>query len=124
LAVLVTLEHLPQGVGYRAHLARLFGKHVARAAGNRVDHEDPRLRVDGLGGHTLDAGTQLAQPLVDALIAAIDLADVANLAASLRAQGCEQHRHAGADVGRLHALATQPPRAGDDRAVRIAKHDV
>src|SRR5664280_1856082 len=125
LAVAVALEDPPQGVGDGAHLARLVWQHVARAAGNRVDHEDPRrLRVNGLYGHALDACAEIAQALVDALVATVDLADVADLAATLRAQGREQHGHAGADVGRLHALATQAPRARDDRPMRVAHDDV
>src|ERR1700691_1839274 len=78
----------------------------------------------GLRGDALDTGAELAQALVDALVAAVDLADVADLAASLRAQRRQQHRHPRADVRRLHALAAQPARAGDDRAVRVAHHDV
>ena len=53
----------------------------------------------------------VAQALVDALVAAVDLADVADLAAAVGAQRGDQHRHAGADVGRLEALAAQPARA-------------
>ncbi len=34
---------------------------------------------DGLCGHTLDLRTEVAQALVDPLIAAVDLADVADL---------------------------------------------
>ena len=67
--------------------------------------------MDGLGGDALDAGAEVAQALVDALVATVDLADVADLAAPLGAQGRQQHRHAGADVGRLDALAAQPARA-------------
>ena len=35
----------------------------------------------------------------------------------------EEHRHAGADVGRLHAAAVQLRRPDDDGAVRVAQHD-
>src|SRR4029077_4546383 len=58
----------------------------------------PRLRVNGLCGHPLDARAELAQALVDALVAAIDLADVADLTASVGAKRGQQHRHAGPDV--------------------------
>src|SRR5205823_11081351 len=85
---------------------------------------DPSLRVDGLGGHPLDAGAELAKPLIDALVTAIDLADVADLAAALCAEGGKQHGHAGTDVGRLDALAAQPPGAGDDGTVRVTHDDV
>src|SRR3954454_22513745 len=66
---------------------------------------------DWLGGHALDARAQLAQALVDPLIAAVDLADVADLAGALGAQRGDEHGHAGADVGALHALAVKPARA-------------
>src|SRR5277367_6180123 len=84
----------------------------------------PRLCVYGLRGHALDACAEIAQALVDALVATVDLADVANLAAPFGAQRCQQHRHAGADVRRLDALAAQAPGACDDRAVRVAHDDV
>ncbi len=93
-----------------------------------MDHRDLRGYASAtrlrLGRHALDAGAEIAQALVDALVAAVDLADVADLAAALGAERGQQHRHAGADVGRLHALAAQPPRAGDDRPVRVAHDDV
>src|SRR5438270_12376333 len=82
----------------------------------------PRLRVNGLRGHALDAGAQLAQALVDALVTTVYLTDVADLAAPVGAQRREQHRHPRADVGRLDARATQAAGTGDDRAVRVA-HD-
>ena len=68
-------------------------------------------RVDRLGRDALDARAEVAQALVDALVAAVDLADVADLRAPVGAQRGDQHRHAGADVGRLDALAAQPRRA-------------
>src|SRR5258708_24941893 len=83
---------------------------------------DPRLRVNGLRGYALDTSAQIAQALVDALVATVDLADVADLAAPLGAERREQHRHAGADVRRLNALAAQPARSCDDRPVGVA-HD-
>src|ERR1700679_4282130 len=73
----------------------------------------------GLDGDALDVRPQLAQALVDPLVAAVDLADVADFAAALRAQRRQQHRHPRADVRRLDALAAQASRTGDDRAVRI-----
>src|ERR1700680_1400705 len=80
----------------------------------------PRLRVNGLCGHPLDAGAQLAQALVDALVPAVDLTDVADLATSIRAQRREQHGHAGADVRRLQALSAQPSRARHECRRRVA----
>jgi hypothetical protein len=118
----VALEHGAQGVGDRANLARLFGEHVARAAGDWMDHAPAiqadrgggvlgwwhsdaataarpcPLRVHRLGRHALDARAQIAQALVDALVATVDLPDIADLAATFGAQRREQHRHAGADV--------------------------
>src|SRR6185437_6522509 len=88
----------------------------------------PRARgpsgVDWLGRHPLDAGAELAQALVDALVAAIDLANVAALRAAVRAEGRQQHRHAGPDVGRLDSLSAQAAGDGDDRPVGIAHDDV
>ncbi len=106
LAVAVALEDPPQGVGDRARLARLIWEHVTRAAGYGVDHRTPRLRVDRLRGHALDARPKVPEALIDALIAAVDLADVADLAASVGAEGCQQHGHSGPDVRRLDPLAT------------------
>ena len=62
-----------------------------------------------------------AQPLVDPLVAAVDLADVADLRARPRRTGRDEHRHAGPDVRALHALAMKPARAADDRPVRVAE---
>src|ERR1700747_817178 len=45
----------------------------------------PGLCVYGLRGHALDACAEIAQALVDALVATVDLADVADLAAPVRA---------------------------------------
>ena len=39
---------------------------------------------------------------------------------ALGAQRRDEQRHAGADVGALHALAVKPARAAHDRAVRVA----
>ncbi len=126
LAVAVALEHAAQSVGDRAQLARLVGQHVAGAAGDRMHHRGVRETTRGPARwrHALDARAELAQALVDALVPAVDLADVADLAATLGAQRREQHRHPGADVRRLDALAAQSARAGDDRAVRVAHDDV
>src|SRR5438270_12994927 len=77
----------------------------------------PRLRVNGLRGHALDASAQLAQALVDTLVATVNLTDVADLAPTFGAERREQHGHAGADVGALGPRTAPPPRAGDDAPV-------
>src|SRR4051795_9352716 len=82
------------------------------------------LRVGGLGRYALDAGAEVSQALVDALVAAVDLPDVADLCTPLGAQRGEQDRHPGTDVRGLDGLAAQPAGAVDDRAVRIAQRDV
>src|SRR5437763_4100508 len=79
------------------------------------------LSRDALSGHALDPRAQRAQPLVDPLVAAVDLADVADLRLPVRAQRRDEHRHSGADVGALHALAVKTARAADHRAMRIAE---
>src|SRR3954451_11358394 len=84
----------------------------------------PRLCVSGLCGHALDARAELPQALVDALVAAVDLPDVADLRTPLGAQCGEQDRHPGTDVRGLDGLAAQTARAVDDRAVRVAQRDV
>src|SRR4051812_16197401 len=76
-----------------------------------------------LAGHALDARAEVPQALVDPLVAAVDLADVADLAAAVGAQPGDEHRHARADVGRLHALAAQARGAGDDRPMGVAEGD-
>ncbi len=115
LAVAMALEHAAQSVSDGAHLARLVREHVPRAAGYRMDHRSGCIQADGgdVGGAAglsgwlgvyrlcrdpLDASAELAQTLVDALVAAVDLTDVADLATPFRAQCREQHGHASANV--------------------------
>jgi len=43
--------------------------------------------------------------MVDALVPAVDLADIADGRGPLGTQGCDEHRHARADVGTLEPLA-------------------
>src|SRR5204863_1514921 len=50
--------------------------------------------------HSLDLRAELAEALVDSLVAALDLADVVDGALALGAQRGKQHRHAGSTVGR------------------------
>src|ERR1700684_161149 len=60
--------------------------------------------------HAPDSGAEGVEPLVDALIAAFDLVGIVDGADALGADGGEQHRHAGADVGRYHRSTAQPAR--------------
>src|SRR4051794_2085776 len=71
----------------------------------------------------LDVRAERAEPLVDPLVAAVDLGGVADRRGALGAERGEQHRHAGADVRAGHALAVQLGRAGHDHAVRVAEDD-
>jgi hypothetical protein len=51
--------------------------------------------------HPLDLGTQGPEPLIDALISALDLPHVVDGASALRGERRQQHGHAGPDVRRL-----------------------
>src|SRR5688572_1834345 len=77
-----------------------------------------KLRLDAL-----DAGAEVAQTLVDPLVAAVDLPDVPDRGRALGAKRGDQHGHAGADVRAGEPFAVQLRRAGHDRAVRIAEDD-
>jgi hypothetical protein len=50
-------------------------------------------------GHAPDLRAERIQPFVDALVAALDLVGVVDGGSALGADGREQHRHAGANVG-------------------------
>ena len=63
------------------------------------------------------------KPLVDALVAAIDLADVPDRGRALGAERGDQHRHAGADVRARQTLAVETCRSGDHGPVRVAEND-
>src|SRR5829696_9285372 len=82
------------------------------------------MRSRTLRDLALDPRAKRGEALVDPLVAAVDLAHVADLRHTLGAQRGDQHRHAGADVGRLEPLAAQPRRAGYHRPVRIAEDNV
>src|SRR5215217_2768340 len=71
----------------------------------------------------IDVGPEAAQPLVDALVAPVDLADVADDRFAVGGQGGQQQGHAGADVGGLQALAVQLGGAVDDHPVGVADDD-
>src|SRR5215218_5260479 len=81
------------------------------------------LPGEALGRDALDVGAERTEALVDALVPAVDLADVPDRRRSLRAQGRQQHRHPGADVGARHLLTVEPGRAGDDRSMWVAEDD-
>src|SRR5215471_18350471 len=55
----------------------------------------------------LDPGAEVAQALIDALVSAIDVANVADLGHAVGGQRRDQHRHAGADVRGIDTLAVQ-----------------
>src|SRR5439155_26243279 len=76
-----------------------------------------------LGGHALDVRAELLEALVDPLVAAVDLTDVADLRLAIGAQRRDEHGHAGADVGALHARAVKPARTAYHRAMGIAQQD-
>src|SRR5262249_31216892 len=80
-----------------------------------------RTRRRGVSGPSaVDAfnpSPERAQPLVDPLVAAVDLADVADRGRALGAQARDEHGHPRADVRALHALPVQLRGAGDDDAV-------
>src|SRR5262249_24678555 len=91
-------------------------------SGTRAADGLPGRRPD-LGLDALDAGAERAEALVDAFVPLVDLVDGADRRASLRAQARHKHRHTGADVAALHALAKQLRRPAHDDAVRIAEDD-
>src|SRR5213595_7329 len=63
------------------------------------------------------------EPLLDPLVAAIDLMDVVDGALAFRAQRGEKQGHAGADIGAGDLRAVQAIAADDDGAVRVAEDD-
>ena len=65
--------------------------------------------------HPGDPGAERVEAFVDPLVAALDLADVVDGARALGAERGEEHRHAGADVGRR-----RPARRAARRARRRA----
>src|SRR3954470_17654519 len=90
----------------------------ARASLPGRRHAAPTLALDAF-----DLRAESAKPLVDALVALVDLVDGADRRRAVRAEAREQHRHPGADVRAFHALAAQLRGAGDDSSVRVAKDD-
>src|SRR5882757_9949106 len=66
--------------------------------------------------HPRDLCAERVQPLLDPLIAALDLDGIVDGGGALGANRGQQHRHAGADIGRGYRRAAQPAGARDDRA--------
>src|SRR5271166_5830941 len=69
-------------------------------------------------------GAQTAEALVDALEAAVDLADVLDHGFALGAEGGDQHGHAGANIRAGQPGTTKFGRTDDHCAVRIAEDDL
>ena len=73
--------------------------------------------------YALDMSSEQPQPVVDVLVATVDLADISDVGGSLCGQGSYQHCHTRPDVGTVHSFAVEAGRSADDRTVRIAKRD-
>src|SRR2546422_620075 len=71
----------------------------------------------------LNLRPQRSQPVVDVLVAPLDLPDVLDHRIALRRERGQQHRHAGADVGTLDLLPAQRRGPRDHGAMRIAQND-
>src|SRR5438874_10367842 len=72
---------------------------------------------------THDLGSQRIEPLLNALVSAIDLMDVVDRALTLGAERGQEQRHSGADVGTGDLGADEPIAPHDNGAVRIAQDD-
>src|SRR6266480_3922864 len=70
-----------------------------------------------------DRSAERVQPLVDALVTTLDLADIIDEARAVRTEGGQQHRHSGADVGGLEEGAAQSRGTVDERSMWIAEDD-
>ena len=76
------------------------------------------------GRAPFDVRAEGQQLVLQPLVAAVDLADVADLAGSFGCQRRDHQRHAGADVRADHGVAAQRRRADYHRAVRVAQDDL
>src|SRR3989441_659232 len=76
-----------------------------------------------LSFQSLDLRSQRPEPLIDPLVAALDLADVVDHRVPLGGERRQQHRHPRPDVGALDHLPAQRRRPRDHRAVGVAQHD-
>ena len=87
----------------------------------------PRSDLEPRAGHHRSARSMLAprraEPLVDPLVAAVDLADVPDRRLPLGGERRDHHRHPGADVRALEPLPVELARARDDDPVRVAEDD-
>src|ERR1700756_5775828 len=70
-----------------------------------------------------NACSQRIQPLLDPLVSPIDLMNVMDHALPLRAEGGQQQRHTGADVGAGDLRAGKPVAADDAGPMRVAEDD-
>src|SRR5207342_1297675 len=71
----------------------------------------------------LDACAERTQSFVDALVAAVDLADVADRRSPLGAEGGDDHRHTSTDVRALETLPVERCRPRYDSSMRITEDD-
>src|SRR5439155_14626981 len=108
------VEHGDPGRGVRLATGRVDAHSLSGFHGLSVS----RSVVDAL-----DARAEGPQPLVDPLVAAVDLADVADHRGALGRKRGYEHRHAGTDVRALEPLTVELRRARDDRSVRVAEDD-
>src|SRR5215218_4214443 len=83
----------------------------------------PAARGPPASAGAFDVGPQGPQALVDALVAPVDLAHVADDRLAVGGEGGHQQGHAGADVGRLQPLPVQRGGAVDDHPVGVADDD-
>src|SRR5688572_13184908 len=92
-------------------------------AESEISARTRRPGATGSGVDALNPRTERAQPLVDPLVAPVDLRDVADGRRAFGAEARDEHRHPGSDVRALQALAVELRRPGDDDAMRVADDD-
>src|SRR2546430_2764817 len=119
--------------GSSLHNPRLMGRNVIPAtrpyrsahsvSSRRGTAASPTRTSEISAAAALNLCSQRHEPLVDPLVAALDLSDVLNDGVALRREGGEQHRHAGADIGTLDDLPAERRGARDYGAMRIAEYD-
>ena len=54
-----------------------------------------------------DPGTNIPQPLIDALVAAVDLVNIVDDAGTIGREGGDQQRYAGSNIWRAHFYTAQ-----------------
>lgn len=73
---------------------------VSRQSGNlSCNRKQGQAGTPGTGLFSCDIGTQSLQPLVDVLVAAVNLVDVLDDAGAFSAQSRDKQSHTGTDVG-------------------------